>query len=186
MLFVWGFRQIATNEQVSVRRKWMNEVMNMGKRGKTALAALLGIALVMPYAYLVYSATLKQRSYESRIVVGEGNLPDLDFGFFTANGTEVTRFDYTGLVPQSVTEFSYTLKQKTAFNITVYIRWGYSCLPISYLNLEMKWNGANWAYTDAMTWRTPEDVNVTFRILVGDMDNTEWQFNQIFTVSTTP
>jgi hypothetical protein len=93
----------------------MNEVINMSKKGKTALAALLGsargIALVLPYAYLVYSATLKQRSYESRIVVGEGNLPDLDFGFFTANGTEVTRFDYTGLMPQSVTEFSYTLRR---------------------------------------------------------------------------
>lgn len=165
----------------------MNEVISMNRKEKMALVALLSIAIVIPYSYIAYTATLKTKNYNSRIIVGEGNLPDLDFGFFTANlTTEVTEFNYSGLMPQSTTEFTYILHQKTSFDLDVYVRWGYSILPISYLNLEMQWNGTAWPYTDYKVWHTTEDVPITFKILVGEVDNTEWDFYQIFTVSTTP
>jgi len=162
--------------------------MNMNKKPKVFLIILLSIAILAPYIYQAYTATLKTKSYDSRIIVGEGNLPDIDFGFYTGSNLtmEVTKFNYLGLHPQSTTEFTYILHQKTSYNITVYIRWGFSILPISYLNLYMKWNNTDWSYTNSQIWYASQNVPVTFKLIVGEVDNTEWIFSQIFTVSTTP
>jgi hypothetical protein len=150
----------------------------------------IGIAMLLTTAVLTvgfsYAATLKQKQYATHFVIGEGNLPDVEFGFFTDNSTEISEFTFNGLMPQSITDFTYTLKQKSSYNLTAYVSWGYSCLPISYLNIEMLWNSTQWSYTESKAWSTLDEIPITFRIIVGDNNNTAWDTNLIFTVSSTP
>lgn len=151
----------------------------------------IGIAMLLATTVLTvgfsYATTLKQKQYSTHFVIGEGILPDIEFGFFTAaNSTEISEFTFAGLMPHSITEFTYALKQKTSYNLTTYVSWGYSCLPISYLDIEMLWNGTQWSYTEAMKWHMLDEVPITFRIIVGDQNNSAWDCNLSFTVSTTP
>jgi hypothetical protein len=50
----------------------------------------------------------------------------------------------------------------------------------------MYWNGSEWGYSDAVQWHTTDNVKFSFVVVIGDMNNTAWDFNEVFTVSTTP
>jgi hypothetical protein len=148
--------------------------MNMNRRRKIEIGtavAVIGIAAVL---LIGYAALLRTQSYPTHFIIGLGRLPDVRFGLYTENGTEVADFNFAGLMPQSVTTFTYTLRQKSNYNLNVYMRWGYTILPVSWLNLEMKFNGAQWLYTDYAIWNTTQEIPISFVVTIGDMDNMNW------------
>ncbi len=154
---------------------------------KGLIASTIAVALVL-LAVTSIATTLKERKYDSHISIGQGKLPEVDFGIYTSaqGGDEITSFNYTGLNSNSRTEFTYYLRQKSSYNITAFVRWGFSCLPISYITMEMLWRNEPWSYTESKAWNTTDVIPMKFVIYIGDATDTSWDFVQNFVVSTTP
>lgn len=132
-----------------------------------------------------YAAVLQSETYSAHFIIGSGNLPDVKFGFYTAKGSEVTDFNFSGLKSNSESVFNYTLKQKTSFDLLAYIRWDYSCMPISYLTISASFNNSQWNYANSVIWHTMSVIPISFVINVGNVTDTEWQCDLKFTVATT-
>lgn len=155
-------------------------------RRKIKFGIVLAALAVLAVCTMAYAITLNTVSIPATFTIGAGTLPNVTYGFYTANGSEVTSFNFAGLMPDSVTTFTYTLKQKSSYDLDVYIGWGYTILPISWLTMDAQFNGSEWSYTDAAVWHATQNVPISFQVNVGDVNNTSWNCNIQFTVSTTP